>query len=108
MPKRGRKGRLRRELSRTVDFGYLGRFVLPDGSTVEVWGFCMVLPHSRYANFEVVLDQSLLTFLICHRRAFEFFNGVPATLRLDNLKAGVTTPDFYEPLLQATRPEASL
>lgn len=83
-----------------VDFGYLGRFVLPDGSTVKVWGFCMVLSYSRYAYFEVVLDQSLLTFLICHRRAFESFNGVPATLRLDNLKAGVTTPDFYEPLLQ--------
>lgn len=83
-----------------VDFGYLGRFVLPDGSSVKVWGFSMVLSYSRYAYYEVVLDQSVLTFLSCHRHGFEYFGGVPATIRLDNLKAGVTTPDFYEPLLQ--------
>lgn len=83
-----------------VDFGYLGRFTLEDGTTVKVWVFCMVLSHSRYAYYEAVTDQTVATFIRCHIHAFEFFGGVPRTVLLDNLKAGVIQPDFYEPLLQ--------
>jgi len=35
---------------------------------------------------EVVADQKLATWLSCHRRAFEFFNGVPRKLIIDNPK----------------------
>ena len=83
-----------------VDFGYMGRFNLADGKSVKVWVFCMVLAHSRYAYYEVVTDQSVLTFINCHIHAFEFFGGIPNWISLDNLKAGVIQPDFYEPLLQ--------
>jgi len=30
-------------------------------------------------------------------QAFEFFGGVPARLVSDNLRAGVTKPDLYDP-----------
>lgn len=83
-----------------VDFGYLGLFERADGSKVKVWVFCMVLSHSRLGYFEAVTDQSLETFIRCHIRAFEAFCGAPHLVRLDNLKAGVTVPDFYEPLIQ--------
>ncbi len=83
-----------------VDFGYLGVFVRADGKKVKVWVFCMVLSHSRYGYFEAVTDQSVETFIRCHIRAFEAFCGSPRVVRLDNLKAGVTVPDFYEPLIQ--------
>lgn len=83
-----------------VDFGYLGRFTLEADTPVKVWVFCMVLSHSRYAYYEAVTDQSVDTFIRCHIHAFEFFGGVPGTVLLDNLKAGVLQPDFYEPLLQ--------
>jgi len=83
-----------------VDFGYLGLFQMPDGSSCKIWVFCMVLARSRYGYYEVVRDQKQETFLRCHRNAFEYFQGVPKLVRLDNLKSGVTTPDFYEPLIQ--------
>lgn len=82
-----------------VDFGYLGQFER-NGKMIKVWIFCMLLSHSRYAYYEVVTDQSIPTFLRCHQHGFEYFRGVPATVKLDNLKAGVLKPDFYEPLIQ--------
>ena len=83
-----------------VDFGYLGVFERPDGSKAKVWVFCMVLSHSRLGYFEAVTDQSVETFIRCHIRAFEAFCGAAKMVRLDNLKAGVTVPDFYEPIIQ--------
>ena len=82
-----------------VDFGYLGTFE-HEGKPRKVWVFAMVLSHSRYAYFRAVLDQRVLTFIDCHRHAFEFFTGVPASVKIDNLKAGVVRPDFYDPLIQ--------
>lgn len=83
-----------------VDFGYIGKFEDSKGKRIKVWVFSMVLSYSRYAYFEVVTDQSVLTFILCHIHAFEFFGGVPQRILLDNLKAGVIQPDFYEPILQ--------
>ena len=83
-----------------VDFGYLGKFRQTDGRRVKVWIFSMVLSHSRYAYYEIVTDQNVLTFIRCHIHAFEFFGGVPEWVLLDNLKAGVIHPSFYEPILQ--------
>jgi len=82
-----------------VDFGYLGRFN-KDGKMVKVWVFSMVLSHSRYSFSVIVLDQSVKTFIWCHILAFEFFGGVPAVVLLDNLKAGVISPSFFEPVIQ--------
>lgn len=83
-----------------VDFGYLGFFEHSDGRKVKVWVFCMVLSYSRLGYFEAVTDQSVETFIRCHIGAFEAFCGAPKMVRLDNLKAGVTVPDFYEPIIQ--------
>jgi len=83
-----------------VDFGYLGLF-WKDGKRVKTWLFVMTLSYSRYAYYERVSDQSVATFILCHIHAFEFFAGVVERIILDNLKAGVIKPDFYEPLIQA-------
>jgi len=83
-----------------VDFGYAGLFVW-QGKRKKCWIFCLVLSYSRYAYYELVTDQKSETFLTCHRHAFEYFGGVPKTIRLDNLKSGVLSPDWYEPTLQA-------
>ncbi len=82
-----------------VDFGYLGRFV-KDDKTVKVWVFSMVLSHSRYSYNCLVTDQSIKSFINCHIQAFEYFGAVPQTVKIDNLKAGVITPNFYEPTIQ--------
>lgn len=82
-----------------VDFGYLGTF-RRHGHRIKVWVFSMVLSHSRHAYYQLVTNQRVSEFLDCHVKAFEFFGGVPRTVKLDNLKSGVTTPDRYEPLMQ--------
>jgi transposase len=82
-----------------VDFGYLGRF-LKDDKWVKVWCFSIVLSHSRYSYHKLVTNQSVSTFINCHIESFEYFGGVPYTVKIDNLKAGVIAPDFYEPSIQ--------
>lgn len=82
-----------------VDFGYMGTFQ-SHGKPVKVWVFSMVLSHSRYGYYRLVTTQKISAFIECHYKAFEYFGGVPKTVKLDNLKAGVITPDFYEPVLQ--------
>jgi len=73
-----------------VDFGYLG--ALRDDLTGELrkgWVFVMPLAWSRHMYAEIVFDQKLPTWLVCHQHAFEFFGGVPQRVVLDNLKAAV-------------------
>lgn len=82
-----------------VDFGYIGRFD-KDGKLVKVWSFSMILSNSRYSYHKIVTDQSVNTFIKCHIEAFEYFGGSPKTVKLDNLKAGVISPSFYEPTIQ--------
>ena len=48
------------------------------GAEAKTWVFVMTLCFSRHMYAEIVTDQKVGTWLACHRRAFEFFNGVPA------------------------------
>lgn len=82
-----------------VDFGYLGQFH-KDGKKIKLWVFSMQLSFSRYAYYELALNQTTETFIRCHINAFEFFTGVPKTVKIDNLKAAVLEANFYEPLMQ--------
>ena len=57
----------------------------------------MVLAWSRHLYAELVTDQSVPTWLGCHRRAFEFFGGVPSRLVIDNLKAAIARACYHDP-----------
>lgn len=65
----------------------------------KTWAFIMVLSHPRHRFVRFVFGQDLPTWIDCHRRAFEFFGGVPQTVVLDNLKAGVIKTDIYDPTI---------
>jgi transposase len=82
-----------------VDYGYMGRFV-KDGKNTKVWCFVMTLSYSRLQYVEMATNQSVISFLKSHQNAFGFFGGTPQTVKIDNLKAGVITPSFYEPQIQ--------
>ena len=82
-----------------VDFGYAGYFN-NGGKKVKTWIFCMRLSYSRYDYYELVTSQNVATFIRCHINAFEYFGGVPETVKIDNLKAGVLEANFYEPEIQ--------
>ncbi len=84
-----------------VDFGYAGRMLDPQtGQLRKAWAFVMVLGFSRHQYVEFVWDQSVATWLLLHRHAFEFFGGSPKRIVLDNLKAAITKACWDDPQVQ--------
>ncbi len=47
-----------------------------------------------------MFDQTVETWLLCHQHAFEYFEGVPRKVVLDNLKAGIVQACFDDPQVQ--------
>lgn len=64
--------------------------------------FVATLGASNYTFAEATATQSLRDWIGSHVRAFSFFGGVPELVIPDNLKAGVTSPCYYEPDLNRT------
>lgn len=89
-----------------VDFGAGPEIV--DRLTGEVrrtWVFVMTLAWSRHQYGEFVLHQDVETWLGCHRRAFEFFGGVPGRVIIDNPKCAITRACYYDPDVQRSYAE---
>jgi transposase len=82
-----------------VDFGTGIPIQQPDGKRRRTHVFRMVLSHSRKGFSEVVYRQTTEEFLRCLEDAFWHFGGLPQVVVLDNLKAGVETPDWFDPEL---------
>jgi transposase len=83
-----------------MDFGYVGRVMDPERHRLrKTWAFTMTLSYSRHRFIRLVFRPEIRSWIDCHRRAFEFFGGVSATVVIDNLKTGVIRPDLYDPTL---------
>lgn len=82
-----------------VDFGQATLFL--GEQKKRVWAFVMTLSYSRHRFVRFVERQDTVTWLDCHIRAFEFFGGIPKTILLDNLKAGVVCESAWniDPLM---------
>jgi transposase len=92
-----------------VDFG--AGPLITDRETGEVnktWFFVMTLAWSRHQYAELVRDQSVPTWLACHRHAFEWFGGVPHKVRIDNPKCAITKACYYEPTVQRAYGEQAI
>lgn len=82
-----------------VDFGFAGLMKDPLSQKMrKTYAFIMTLSHSRYRFVRFVFRQDVKTWIDCHIRAFHFFGGVPETLLIDSLKAGVQKADLYDPI----------
>lgn len=78
-----------------VDFGYVGKLLCPEQHVPRrAWVFVMTLAYSRHMYAEIVFDQKTTTWIALHKRAFEFFGGVPEVIVPDNLKAAVMRAAF--------------
>ncbi len=89
-----------------VDFGKGPK--ITDANTGEIfstWFFVMTLAFSRHQYAELVRDQKIPTWLGCHRRAFEFFGGVPEKVVVDNLKSAITKACWRDPKVQRSYAE---
>jgi transposase len=82
-----------------VDFGTGAPVISPDGKRRKTNVFRIVLSHSRKAYSEATFTQTTEDFLRCLENAFAHFGGVPRTLVIDNLKAAVAHPDWFDPEL---------
>lgn len=83
-----------------VDFGAGPMLTHPAGDVRRTWAFVMTLCFSRHQYVEFVWDQTVATWLGCHRRAFEWFGGVPARLIIDNAKCAITKACAHDPQTQ--------
>jgi transposase len=82
-----------------VDFGTGAPVVTPTGKRRKTNVFRIVLSHSRKAYSEATFTQTTEDFFRCLENAFAHFGGVPKTLVIDNLKAAVAHPDWFDPEL---------
>ncbi len=83
-----------------VDYGAGAPIVGPDGKRRKTHAFRVVLSHSRKGYCEVSYRQTTNDFLRALENAFWSFGGVPQTIVIDNLKAAVKHPDWYDPEVQ--------
>jgi len=91
-----------------VDFG-AGPLItdVDTGEVFKTWFFVMTLAWSRHQYAEFVRDQSVATWLGCHRRAFEWFGGSVARVIIDNAKCAITRACVYEPEVQRSYGECA-
>jgi transposase len=77
------------------------------GEIFKTWFFVMTLCWSRHQYAEFVRDQTVATWLGCHRRAFESFSGVPSRAIIDNAKCAITKACVHEPTVQRAYAECA-
>jgi transposase len=75
------------------------------GEVISTWIFVMTLSFSRHMYAEIVTNQKLETWLALHRRAFEFFGGVPSKAIIDNPKCAIVRACFHDPEVQRSYAE---
>jgi transposase len=77
------------------------------GEIYKTWFFVMTLCWPRHQYAEFVRDQSVATWLDCHRRAFEWFGGVVERVTIDNAKCAIARACVYEPEVQRSYGECA-
>jgi transposase len=82
-----------------VDYGQGAWVVGADGKRRKTHLFRVALSYSRKGYSEVSFTQETECFLRALENAFRHFGGVPETVVIDNLKAGVIKPCVYDPEL---------
>jgi len=91
-----------------VDFG-TGPLITDvyTGEIFKTWFFVMTLCWSRHQYAEFVRDQTVATWLGCHRRAFEWFGGCVSRIIIDNAKCAITKACVFEPEVQRAYAECA-
>jgi transposase len=83
-----------------VDFGTVGQLFDPASGRIRTaYVFVATLCYSRHQYAELVFDQKVISWIGLHRRAFEYFGGVPRRVVPDNLKAAVIKALVHDAIL---------
>ena len=82
-----------------VDFGAGAPVVTAEGKRRRTHVLRVVLSHSRKGYSQAVFRETTEALIECLENAFRRFGGAPRTVVLDNLRAAVRHPDWYDPEL---------
>jgi hypothetical protein len=82
-----------------ADYGTGAPIIAHDGKRRKTNVFRIVLSHSRKGYSEASFRQTTEDFIRSLENAFWHFGGVPQTVVIDNLRAAVSHPDWYDPEL---------
>lgn len=77
------------------------------GEVFKTWFYVMTLAWSRHQYAEFVRDQTVATWLACHRHAFEWFGGCVSRVIIDNAKCAITRACVYDPEVQRAYAECA-
>ena len=92
-----------------IDYAKMGSLYDPLTKTnVTVYAFIGTLAYSRHKFVDFVYKQDQQSFTQSHVKMFNFFQGTPKVIYLDNLKTGVIKPDLYEPKINRSYAEMGL
>lgn len=69
-----------------ADWAYCGKFPDLDGKPVPIYVFLLVLAFSRMMFLCFTSSMKIGPLLEAHRRAFDYFGGIPAGILYDNMK----------------------
>lgn len=84
-----------------LDYGKMGTWHVVDrGRTI--YAYIGVLAASRLPFIQFVTSQDQLTFARSTVAMVEYYGGATRRFVLDNLKAGVISPDIYDPTINRT------
>jgi transposase len=75
------------------DWAEVGRYPQPDGTTIRIYAFVMILCYSRYLYLEFTRSMALTTLIRCHQNAFAFFGGWTKRILYDNMRQVVIGPN---------------
>jgi len=85
-----------------IDWADMGAVLINDVMT-KVYVFVAILSWSRTLFVHFTTDMQLLTWLDCHRRAFEFFGGVPREVLIDYVPGNIIDVMWRVPLCARAR-----
>ena len=80
-----------------ADWAEAGRYRLPDGRSIRVFFFAMVLGFSRALYVEFTRSMRLESLIRCHQNAFAYFGGWPAKILYDNMRQVIVRPGLINP-----------
>ena len=80
-----------------ADWAEAGRYTLPDGTSIRVFFFVMVLGFSRALYIEFTRSMRLETLVRCHQNAFAYFGGWTARFLYDNMRQVIVRPGLVNP-----------
>ncbi|MEY4488179.1 MAG: hypothetical protein RIQ79_687 [Verrucomicrobiota bacterium] len=80
-----------------ADWKHVGQFTDQTGRPVTISAFVMVLSFSRAVFVRFTTSMQLPVLIECHREAFHFFGGLPASILYDNMKQVRLSPSRWNP-----------